>query len=291
MKSGSNPAPISIATVRSFQGRDQQGQYSDTCCQGVSETETVYPKPNDITEIPVNFRVEAKQYDPNTGQAGWFDWVVVNVHGETGTLPIHDNGEPKPFGTDRRVLGQRLQHLLALPADRSEPAQPEPLERAGLRGPHELRLVPGRHGRPDPAGAGRLFHRSRRRRLRRRDGGGGTQDPPGGTTAPGQTTPPASVAGSRLTLRGSKVALRVKCDSAARTAPGRSGSRRAEREAADAREPSRIGIPSGKTATVKVRLSKRNRRRIKPGGLKVLVEVDLGADGKVTRKATLRRGQ
>ena len=52
----------------------------------------------------------------------------------------------------------------------------------------------------------------------------------------------------------------------------------------------RIEILAGKTSTVKVRLAKRNRRKIKPGGLKALVEVDLGSAGKVTRKVTLRRG-
>ena len=97
VKSGPDPAAISIATVRSFQGRDSNGKYSDTCCMGVSETPTINPTPNDITEIPVNFRVEAQQFDPNSGRAGWHDWVVVNVHGTSGTLPIHDNGDPKPF--------------------------------------------------------------------------------------------------------------------------------------------------------------------------------------------------
>jgi hypothetical protein len=85
VKSGPNPAPISIATVRSFQGRDQQGQYSNTCCRGVSETPTVTPTPNAVTEIPVNFRVETQQFDPNTNRAGWHDIVVVNVQAGPGT--------------------------------------------------------------------------------------------------------------------------------------------------------------------------------------------------------------
>jgi hypothetical protein len=110
------------------------------------ETPTVNPTPNAITEIPVNFRVEATQFDPNTGKAGWYDWVVVNVHGTTGSVPIHNNGSPKPFSAFTAPAASDHNADVVLPADRPQRGQPEPLGRARVRGPHELRLVPGRHG-------------------------------------------------------------------------------------------------------------------------------------------------
>jgi hypothetical protein len=97
IKSGANPAPVSIATVRQFTGRDQQGYLVTTCCRGVSQTAVINPTPNAITAIPVNFRVEVKAFDPNTNSAGWHDIVAVNVHGESGTLPMSDYGGPKPL--------------------------------------------------------------------------------------------------------------------------------------------------------------------------------------------------
>lgn len=99
VKSGPNPAPVSIATVRQYTGkRPSDGQLLTTCCQGISETPTVNLTPNGITEIPVNFLVLSKPYDPNNpGVAGYRDLVVVNVHGTTGTLPISDAGLPRPI--------------------------------------------------------------------------------------------------------------------------------------------------------------------------------------------------
>ena len=42
----------------------------------------VNPTANAITEIPVGFRVEVQQYDPNQpSKVGWHDIVAVNVHG------------------------------------------------------------------------------------------------------------------------------------------------------------------------------------------------------------------
>jgi len=94
IKSGSNPAPVSIATVRQFTGKRQSdGQLVTTCCQGISETPTVNLTPNAVTEIPVNLLVQSSPYDPqNPGVAGWRDWVVINVQSWNGTLPIYDNG-------------------------------------------------------------------------------------------------------------------------------------------------------------------------------------------------------
>lgn len=94
IKSGANPAPVSIATVRQYTGkRPSDGQLTTTCCKGISQTPQVNLTPNGITEIPVNFLVESKPYDPqNPSVAGWRDWVVINVATHEGTLPIYNNG-------------------------------------------------------------------------------------------------------------------------------------------------------------------------------------------------------
>ena len=99
VKSGPNPAPISIATFRQFTGvRQSDQQLVTTCCQGVSVTPVVNLTPNGITEIPVNLLVESKPYDPqNPKVAGYRDWVGINIESTSGTLPIHDSGLPRPI--------------------------------------------------------------------------------------------------------------------------------------------------------------------------------------------------
>ena len=282
VKSGPNPAPISIATIRSYEGRDQQGMLVSTCCQGVSETQTITPTPNAVTEIPVNFRVEAQAFDPNTNRAGFHDIVAVNVHGTSGTLPLHDKGGPKPFT-----------------------ASPTPTDDFGIFW-HFPQVDPSQHNQnrwsapgfevlmnydwcpAPPAGRARQAQAA----CATQGGGQTPLDPPPADQQQQQQeqTPdgkPASIESSRLTLLGSKVAMRVSC-AAAQTCSGRLSLKTRGRKARTLAT-KRIAIPAGKSSKVKVRLSKRNRRRVKGSGLPVTVVVDLGAGGKVTRKLTLRR--
>jgi hypothetical protein len=285
VKSGPNPAAISIATVRSFQGRDSQGQYSNTCCQGVSETPTVTPTPNGITEIPVNFRVEAKEFDPNTNQAGWHDYVVVNVHGTTGTLPMNDNGEPKPFAASGGPSPNDYNAFWHFP--QIDPSQTN----------QNRWFAPGfevlmNYDWCPAAAAGRARQAQAGCSSTQPAPGPGEPPPPGGPAGgqpPQQTTstPLATVRSSRLRLRGSRVALRVKCD-APRTCVGRVRLKTRARRARTLGS-RRIRIASGRTGTVNVALSRRNRRLIKPSGTRATVEVDLGTAGKVTRDVTISR--
>jgi hypothetical protein len=96
------------------------------------------------------------------------------------------------------------------------------------------------------------------------------------------------VVASKLTLTGSKVGVRVRC--AARPCAGNVSLRTLGRRARTLGT-AKVRIAAGKTSTVKIGLSARNRKRVGPRGLAVSVLVDLGAAGKVTRNATLRRGR
>ncbi len=286
VKSGPNPAPVSIATVRSFQGRDQQGQYRDTCCQGISETPTVTPVPNGITEIPVNFRVEAQAFDPNTNRAGFHDIVVVNVHGNTGTLPIHDNGEPKPFAAGASSPNDHQTFWYFPQIDPSQTNQnrwdapgfevlmnydwcPAARVRQAGGGCAVQGPAPGGGGSPEP-----------QPQPQPQPGGGGPAD-----TGQPQSPGLATVGSSRLTLRGSTVAVKVTCN-ATRACTGRLRLKARGRTLGS----KSIRIAPSKTSTVKLRLSKRNRRRVPSGGVRASVQVDLGTAGVITRSVTLRRG-
>jgi hypothetical protein len=282
VRSGPDPAPISIATVRSFQGRDQQGGFSNTCCQGISETPIVNPTPNGITEIPVNFRVEAKEFDPNTNQAGWHDHVVVNVHGSTGTLPIHDNGQPKPLTASATPAPDDYQTFWHFP--QIDPSQTN----------QNRWIAPGFEVLMNydwcPAASASTARAAQAGCATQ--GGEVIQDPPppqdGGQRGETDTTGGlATVRSSRLTLRGSRVAMRVRCN-ADKTCAGR------VRLKTRGRKPrtlagKRVRIAAGRTATVRVTLSRSNRARVPRRGLRVTVEVDLGKNGKVTRNVTLHR--
>lgn len=284
VKSGPDPAPISIATIRSYQGRDQQGQYSDTCCQGVSETETVNPTPNAITEIPVNFRVEAVQFDPNSGRAGWHDFVAVNVHGSTGTLPMHDDGQPKPFGPSRRADDYNT--LWYFPQIDPSQHNQNRWDAPGFEVLMNYDWCPASttaRARATQAGCPSAP-----------PGGGGTQEPTAPppenpvVTEPVQTTLPATVRSSRLVLRGSTVAVRVRCTTTQTCAGVVRLRTRSPKRTLGSR---RVRIAPNTTATVKVRLSASNRRRVTRRGLRVTVEVDLGSTGEATRNVILRRGR
>lgn len=278
VRSGPNPAAISIATVRLYEGRSQTvpGGIEQTCCAGVSETPPVTPTPNAVTEIPVNFRVEAQPYDPNTGRAGFHDVVVVNAVGTTGTLPIHDRGGPKPFGLTlapdsiywyfpKFNPSQNNQNQWFAPGFEVlmnydwTPDAPKACAAAATQACPPATPPPSQGAKPAPGG--------------------------GPTPA---TRRSAAVRSSSLTLRRGKVGVRVAC-TATTACKGRVRLRTA------AKKPRLLGsrslsVKPGRTATVTVGVARKLRRLVKPKGTKVTVEVDLGAAGKVTRRVTLRRG-
>lgn len=287
VKSGPNPAPVSIGTVRRYEGLNQQGMLVQTCCFGVSQTSVVNPTPNAVTEIPVNLTVDTQTYDPRQpSRAGFHDIVVVNIHGDSGTLPMSDYGGPKPFGT-------------TVPADdpgaywyfpKFEPSTDNQNQwfANGFEVLMNFDWCPGT--------------------STRQAGGCATQGPgaggggPGGTTTP---TPPrtqlpvvakppaaAQVRSRRLTLKGKSVRVSVRC-TASTTCSGtvRLRTRGTKKSTVLARK--KVRVRAGRSSTVKLTLSAKNRSRVNRAkkGLKVRVEVDLGSKGKVSRNMTLKRAK
>ena len=269
VKSGPNPAPVSIATVRQFTGkRPSDGQLTTTCCQGISETETVNLTPNGVTEIPVNFLVESKPYDPNNpGVAGYRDWVVVNVHGTTGTLPIHDAGLPRPIIAPAGDPGA-VWHFPQIDPNQTN-------QNAWIASRFEVLMnydwVPSAATTPPQGCASSMALRQ----------AACAPQPPGATAL-------AEVRSSKLRLRRGKIAVSVKC---ART-DGQACKGKVRLRTA-AKKPvllaSRtLNVAAGKTKSVSVGLNAKARKRLK-GKKKVRVEVALSGQAAITKDVTLRR--
>ena len=269
VKSGPNPAPVSIATVRQFTGkRPSDGQLVTTCCQGISETETVNLTPNGITEIPVNFLVESKPYDPNNpGVAGYRDWVVVNVHGTTGTLPISDAGLPRPIIAPAGDAGA-VWHFPQI-----DPSQTN--QNAWIASRFEVLM--NYDWVPTSATTPATETCTRGLALR--------------TCAP---QPPTAVAGlaevrsTTLRLRRGKIGVAVKC---ART--DNQACKGKVRLRTVAKKPvllasKTLNIKAGKSKTVSVSLTSKARKRLK-GKKKIRVEIALSGQAAITKDVTLRR--
>lgn len=283
VKSGPNPAPVSIATVRQFTGkRPSDGQLLTTCCAGISETPTVNLTPNAVTEIPVNFLVESKPYDPNNpGVAGYRDWVVVNAHGSTGTLPIHDSGLPRPIGPVASDPGT-VWHFPQI-----DPSQNN--QNAWIANGFEVLMnydwVPTAATTPGTActAGARSAGVSLRQCAPTTTGTG---------TAPGTTTTPtnalAQVRSSTVKLKRGKIGVSVKC---ART-DGKACTGKVRLRTV-AKKPVLLGsktlkLAAGKTKTFSVSLSSKARKRLK-GQKKVRVEIALSGQAPITKDVTLRR--
>lgn len=272
VKSGPNPAPVSIATVRQFTGkRPSDGQLLTTCCQGVSETPTVNLTPNGITEIPVNLLVESKPYDPNNpGVAGYRDWVVVNVHGSTGTLPISDAGLPRPIIAPAGDPGA-VWHFPQI-----DPSQTN--QNAWIASRFEVLMnydwVPTSATTP-PAGtcAGAASLRA-----------WCSVAPP----VTGAVAALAEIRSSKLALKRGKIGVSVKC---ART-DGQACKGKVRLRTA-AKKPvllasKTLNVAAGKTKTVSVSLNSKARKRLK-GKAKIRVEIALSGQAAITKDVTLRR--
>ncbi len=276
VKSGPNPAPVSIATVRQFTGkRPSDQQLVTTCCQGISETPTVNPTPNAVTEIPVDFLVESKPYDPNTPSvAGYRDWVVVNIHGTTGTLPISDAGLPRPIIAPTGDPGAVWHFPQIDPSQTNQNAfiasRFEVLMNFDWV-PTQATTPPAETGQPPveatspPACAGSAFAR-----------------------AAACTPTSAQIRSSKLRLARGRIGVSVKC---ARTdgkaCKGKVRLRTAAKKPALLASAT-LNIAAGKSKTVSVSLGSKARKLIK-GKKKIRVEVVLSGQAVITRDVTLAR--
>ncbi|MEI2701157.1 MAG: hypothetical protein V9E83_02010 [Baekduia sp.] len=278
VKSGPNPAPVSIATVRQFTGkRPSDGQLVTTCCQGISETPTVNLTPNAVTEIPVNFLVESKPYDPqNPGVAGYRDWVVVNVDVTTGgTLPIHDNGLPRPIGPVATDQGATW-HFPQI-----DPSQTN--QNAWIANGFEVLMnfdwVPADAPSPTPDPT---------------PNPNPTPAPCGGRAAAGARAAacmPANllvqVPGTKASFRRGKVSVAIRCSNPSNGCKGKVRLRTAAKKPLLLASKS-LTIANGKTRTVSLTLGAKARKRLK-GKSKVRVEVALDGLEVVAKVVKLAR--
>lgn len=289
VKSGANPAPLQITTMRRFFKPNAMGQMQYTCCQGISQTATFQPTPNAITEVPVNLLVSTQQ--PENGQTGWWDIVAVSAEGP-GSLPIADLGPnpalaspgmpttfwyyPKvaPSASNQNewsasnfevlmqydwcpsTTGTTAAAAAACPAapPRSEPPRVEP-PRA-----ETPRIEPPRAEQPSVAPQPRARARPA----------------------------PAGVANRQLALsaRGA-VEVRVACTGASRCRGTVRLRTRGRRPALLASSP--FAVNAGRTKAIRLALSRRSRRRLAGRRTEVRAEIDLGRAGRVAKNLVLVR--
>lgn len=276
VKSGPNPAPLRVTIIKQLFTTDPQtGVIEPNCCTGAGpESATFQPTPNAITEVPVNLQVVTS---PSVnGGAGQHDVVSLSGVGP-GELPISQVG---PFNINA-TSGPKTQVFY-------------PKVESGQRGqneyfyPNNVLLM-----NFDWCGGGSASARTSQACSTvpgAPTGPGGTA--PGGTAPGGTTGPvvaPASVRGKALRLRRGRVTLKVRCVAGAgQRCKGMLRMRtRGKKPRLLARK--RVNIAHGKTARVKVKLSRKALRRVRKGRNKVRVEIDLGAAGKRVRPMILKR--
>jgi hypothetical protein len=260
VKSGPNPAKLSIATVRRYFKPNSQGVMEYTCCQGISETPPFDPTPNAVTEVPVNLLVSTQQ--PENGQTGWWDIVVVSALGP-GTLPMSDLGS-HPNLPGAGVLNTTWAYPKLAPNDN----HPAGWDAPGFEVLMQYSWCPSTGGRAALRAC--------------------PTKPPTTPTNPTNPTNPAEISSPRLSLIGLSVKVLVKCAQA-------TDCKGKVKLSTVAKKPVVLGsktitVRSGKSLAVAVPVSARNRKRITKKGLKVKAEIDLGkGTAKITRTLTLKR--
>jgi hypothetical protein len=275
VKSGPNPAPLQISTIRRYFKPDSSGVMQYTCCFGVSQTATFTPTPNAVTEVPVNLAVSTQQ--PENGQTGWFDLVAVTAEGP-GSLPISDLGPHSAYAGSEVPATYWYFPKIAPSADNQNqwfaPNFEVLMNFTWCSGAATGRATTRAACAPDappPVDT--------------------TPQPPVDTTPqpPAQTDPKKLVAvGSRsLKLKGSSVNVQVTCTQTTACAA-------TVRLQTRAKKPVVLGtkkatIAAGKSKNVALKLSAKSRKKVTKKGLKVTAVVDLGAAGKVERALTLRK--
>ncbi len=272
VRSGPNPAPISIATIRRYFKPNQQNQMEYVCCQGISTTPVVQPTPNGVTEIPVNLIVMTQQ--PENGQTGYWDIVAVNVHGP-GSLPMAELG-PHEYALGSNPPNATWQYPMVAPNDSNMNTWDAP----------NFEVLMQFDWCPKIAGT-RAVAAPRAGCASASAGPGVTPGPSPVPTTPSPSKPkaPAAVSSAKLKMaRNGRVAVGIRCQQS-RRCQGAIRLRLGKRVLARGS----IAIKAGGRATVRMTVAGKERRRVTRKGVKVVVDVDLGKAGKVTRTVTLRR--
>lgn len=275
VKSGPQPAPLSIVILKTLYQVDSSGSaYDHQCCTATAESPIFTPTPNGITEVTVNlpYQTQLAEYQKKTGIS---NNVAVSGHG-TGTLPITSLGNHDAFSTKPASRA----YFPAIRNGQNNPNQQEAPDFEVLLAFDTCSTASARQacpggGTPTP-------------------GPSPTPTPPGGgtaTPAAGGTTPlQGEIRSTRLVLNGSRVGVGVTCDTPTgaqcvgtvrlRTRGGKKTFPLAARK---------ITMNDGQTATVQLALGATARKRVRKKTNKVTVEVDFGAAGKATKALNLRR--
>lgn len=278
VKSGPNPAPLQITTMRRYFRPNAQGQVEYTCCAGISQTATFQPTPNAVTEVPVNLLVSTQQ--PENGQTGWWDIVAVSAEGP-GSLPIADLGPNPPLASPGMPTTFWYYPKVAPSANNQNEWSASNFEVlmnytwcagtgksatavAAQACPSAPPPQPPPNPQPQP-----------------------NPQPPADQQPLTPAGPSAAVGARRLTLAGRTVGVPVTCGS-------RTTCRGTVRLRTRARRPVLLGsrgfsIAAGKTRSVRVALSRRARRRLGASRTQVRVEIALGGAGTVTKDLVLVR--
>lgn len=278
VKSGPNPAPLSIVILRRTWLKKNGQAVDHTCCSVEAETAAFQPTPNAVTEVPVNLPVSIQPDPPEQG-GGWHDIVGVTAHGP-GQLPIATVG-PQTLGT-----GTQQGILTAIGFYPRIAPKTFSINEWNLPNAEVLMQYEWTDGCATT--------RSKLRACAPAAGGPAAPVTPATPTTPGQTnaaTKLAEVRSRRLSLRGRRVTVTVKCT----TGTGRSCSARVRLRKRGSKlvtlASRRVRIKDGTSAKVRLTLSRKARKRIRSRNTRVRVEVDFGKKngGKITRNLTLRR--
>lgn len=281
VKSGPNPAPLTVVVLRRLFKIKNGAQVDYICCGAIKESAIFQPTPNAVTEVPVDLLVETNP-SPGEGKTGWYDLIGISGRGP-GELPF------ATVGPQTLAAGQAANVLVPIgyyphtppPTgfnfnDQTIPNTELLMQYDWTDGCPETRSVLRQACSPGTATPGTP--------------GGGTTGTPG-TPTPGTTGAKAlaQVRSSKLTLKGGKVAVSVRCA----TGTGKACAARV-RLRTRAKKPVLLAsrkatIKDGASGTVRLSLSAKARKRLKAKATKVRVEIDLGAQGKVTRDVTLRK--
>ncbi len=259
VKSGPNPAPLKVITGRRlFQTNpNNPNEITDaTCCMGVYESEQFQPKPNAVTEVTVNLLVET--HPSENGASGWHDFVSVSGVGP-GDMPVADVG---PHTTAAGSSAGTTNLYTYYPKFEKGASNQNQWAYPGW----ELLMQYDWIDNPGASTGG--------------GGGGG-----GGQTKPAVRA--GQIRSTGLKLKNGKVPVAVRCASPTKaTCRGRVRLLTTKSKLLASKA---VTIRNGKTATVSMPLSAAARRKVPGRRPKVVVEVNLGAQGKTVKTLRLSK--
>lgn len=270
IKSGPNPAPLSITILRRrFQKNpNPPNQITDaTCCSATQESQVFQPTPNAISEHEVNLPVQTQE--SVNGASGWWEIVAVSGRGP-GELPISHVG-PLTLAAGTQANIATITGYYPHVAKGTDNLGNQTLPNAEVLMQFDWT---GAAAAAPPAGTTPVACKSS---VKLRQAG----------CVP-KATPLSQIRSSRVTLKRGKVRVSVKCDRTdGKACNGKVRLRTVAKKPVLLASKS-MNVAAGKTKTISVSLNGKARKRLK-GRKKIRVEVALSGQAAVTRDVTLRR--